>query len=249
MIIIAIIFGLLIGSFLNVCIYRIPREESLAFPPSHCTKCQNRIKLYDLIPVVSYSVLGGKCRYCKEKISIRYPLIEILNGIFYGLIFYKYGFSINFFKFAILSSLLIVIGFIDFDTTDIYLKTILFGAVTGTVFIIIGYITGIEKNILQYIYGGLFGGGVISIIILFTGGMGWGDAEMCFVCGIFLGFKVTIIMLFLSFIIGSVYGLSMIALRKKTRKDYIAFGPSIALAAVTCVFCGQIIGNWYLNML
>lgn len=102
------IIGLLIGSFLNVCIYRIPRKESIAFGASHCTKCGSKIKWYDLIPVFSYIFLGGKCRKCKDKISIQYPIIELLNGVSYSLIYLLTGLSISTFLLCVLSSILIV---------------------------------------------------------------------------------------------------------------------------------------------
>jgi len=93
------ILGLVFGSFFNVCIYRMPRGESIVFPPSHCTHCNNRLKFYDMIPVLSYIFLRGRCRYCKEKISIKYPIIELLTGFSFLLIYLRYGISLNFFKY------------------------------------------------------------------------------------------------------------------------------------------------------
>ena len=105
-----VLFGLCIGSFLNVCIYRIAREESISFPPSHCTSCGYELKAKDLVPVLSYTFLGGRCRSCKEKISIKYPMVEILNTLIYVIIYLNYGLSIELIEFAIFSSLMIVIG-------------------------------------------------------------------------------------------------------------------------------------------
>src|SRR4051794_38403015 len=96
------IIGLIIGSFLNVCIFRVPRGESISFPPSHCTKCGTRIKSYDLFPVISYFILGGKCRKCGDRISIRYPLIELATGILFFLIYLKFGLTIDLIKFTLL---------------------------------------------------------------------------------------------------------------------------------------------------
>ena len=104
-----LIMGLLIGSFLNVCIYRIPRKESIAFGASHCTKCGNRIKWYDLVPVISYLILGGKCRNCKDKISIQYPIIELVNGLAYFGVYKLLGFSLWFYLSCILFSIILVI--------------------------------------------------------------------------------------------------------------------------------------------
>lgn len=240
------IMGLLIGSFLNVCIYRIPREESIAYPPSHCTVCGNRIKPYDLIPVLSWILLRGKCRYCGEKISIRYALIEMITGIFFALTYLKYGYTLECFKFIILIPFLIVIGMIDYDTTDVYAKTTWTGTAVGIIFIIVNFYYGL--GIKTYIYGGLLGGGVISLIILITRGMGWGDAEICLLSGVFLGLPSTILMLFMSFVIGGLSGVILIASGKKTRKDYIPFGPSIVAASIMTILIGNNIMNWYMNI-
>ncbi len=241
------IIGLLIGSFLNVCIYRIPRDESISYPPSHCTNCSKRIKWYDLIPVISYALLGGKCRNCKEKISIKYPIVELVTGLVFIGLYLKYGQTIEFLKFVVFISFLIVIGVIDFETTDVYLKTTLPGIIVGIVFAVISGFMG--KEFMEYVYGGLLGGGLISLIILITHGMGWGDAEICLMCGIFLGLRLTIVMLFLAFIIGGAVGIMLILLKKKSQKDYIPFGPFISLAAVITVFFGENIMAWYLSLM
>ena len=238
------IIGLIIGSFLNVCIYRIPLGQSINYPPSHCMGCGNRIKWYDLIPVLSYIILKGKCRYCREKVSMQYPLIELLTGVLFLALYIEYDLSFNFVKYAILICFLIVIGMIDYNTTDVYFKTTLSGFIAGLLFLSYGAYLGGE--IVTYIYGALLGGGLISLIILLTNGMGWGDAEICAVCGLFLGFKLTAVMLFFSFVFGAIVGISLIILKKKSRKDYIPFGPSIAIAAVFTLFMGSKILMWYL---
>lgn len=241
----SLLYGLLIGSFLNVCIYRIPRNESISFPPSHCTNCKNKIKWYDLIPIISYIFLRGKCRYCGEKISIRYPLIELITGAIFLALNIEYGLSINFFKYAVLACFLIVIGMIDFDTTDVYLKTTASGIITGVLFLIYGYF--MNYNILSYIYGGLLGVGIIALIILLTKGMGWGDAEICLMGGLFLGLKLTIVMLFFSFVFGGLIGIILMILKIKSRKDYIPFGPFISAACLFTVFFGEKITLWYMS--
>lgn len=125
--IISVIFGLLIGSFLNVCIYRIPREESIAFPPSHCTNCNSEIKRYDLIPVISYIFLKGRCRNCKAKISIRYPLIELITSLLFLAVYIKFGLSFELIKYLFFIPLMIVICMIDLDTFEVYFKNTLLG--------------------------------------------------------------------------------------------------------------------------
>ncbi|ADK13643.1 MULTISPECIES: A24 family peptidase [Clostridium] len=243
--IIIFIFGTIIGSFLNVCIYRIPMQESIVYPSSHCTNCGNRIKWYDLIPIVSYVILRGKCRNCGEKISKKYPIVEFITGLLYLMLYIKFGISIDIVKYVVFISILIVIGIIDFDTTDIYFKTTIVGLISAFVFLGIYYYNGLP--IRTYIYGGIAGGGLLVLIILITkGGMGWGDAEICLICGLFLGLKFTFVMLFLSFIIGAIIGVILILSGKKSKKDYIPFGPFITAASVITVFCGQNILSWYL---
>ncbi|WP_461206959.1 prepilin peptidase [Clostridium sp. DL1XJH146] len=241
------VLGLLIGSFLNVCIYRIPNKESIAFPPSHCTNCDNRIKPYDLIPVLSWIILRGKCRYCGEKISVKYPLIELFTGILFMLIFIKYGYSVDTLKYLILACFLIVIGFIDFNTTDVYLVTTLPAFIIGVLFTGVHFFN--DQLITTYYIGAFFGYAIIAFIILVTKGMGWGDAEILGVCGIFLGLKATILTFFLSVVLGAIIGVILIATKVKGRKDYIPFGPYIALAAFVSMFLGNELINWYMGYL
>ncbi|MBV7275749.1 prepilin peptidase [Clostridiaceae bacterium UIB06] len=243
--VVVFILGTVVGSFLNVCIYRIPNEQSIAYPPSHCTNCNNYIKWYDLIPIISYIFLKGRCRHCGEKISIKYPLIEFVTGFLYLMIYIKYGIGINLLKYITFISIMIVVGMIDLETTDIYFKTTVVGVIAACVFLVIYIYMGLP--IKGYVFGGLLGAGVLAIIALITkGGMGWGDVEICLVCGLFLGIKYTALVLFLSFIIGSIIGILLILSGKKSRKDYVPFGPFIVIASVVTLFFGQSILNWYL---
>lgn len=244
-IVLIFILGLIIGSFLNVCIYRIPNNQSIVFPPSHCPSCGKGIKSYDLLPVISYFFLNGKCRYCFEKISVKYPLIELLTGILFILVYYYFGFTIIYLKYTLLLSLLIVVTFIDLEHSIIPGKLMIFSGVCGIVLNIIGYKSNAE--LLSYLYGFLAGGGVIMAIVLLTGGMGGGDIQLMAVIGLFLGFRYTLLILILSFIIGSLAGITLIILRKKTRKDYIPFGPWISVAALVAIFYGDPIINWYFS--
>ena len=169
--ILVIILGLVIGSFLNVCIYRIPREESISYPPSHCGNCGHNLHPVDLIPIISYVFLKGKCRYCKEKISIRYPMIEGLNCILYLVIYMKYGFMIYTVEFCILISLLIVISMIDYNTQEVYTSTTVFGAIVGVIFILINkFVYG--QEVMNLLMGGVTGAAIIGAIVYLTKGMG-----------------------------------------------------------------------------
>lgn len=242
-----VLFGLCIGSFLNVCIYRIAREESISFPPSHCTSCGYELKAKDLVPVLSYTFLGGRCRSCKEKISIKYPMVEILNALIYVVIYLNYGLSIELIKFAIFSSLMIVIGFIDFETKYVYRSTVIFGVVCGIFFMIADWV--VNKQIpWTNIIGAAIGFGIIYLIVAFTGGMGEGDIDIALICGLFLGIKGIIVTLFLAFIIGGLVGAIILLLKLKDRKAEIAFGPYLAIGAMIAMIYGAKLVHLYLRL-
>ena len=246
------ILGLLIGSFLNVCIYRIPRGESIAYPPSHCTTCGNNIVAYDLIPVISWIFLRGKCRKCGQKISSRYALVELATAILFLLTYFEYGLSIFLLRYLILIPFLIVIAMIDYDTMDVYSTTTWLAIAVGIVLLGVNFYLG--QPVVTYVYGGLLGAGTITFIILLsklilgTEGMGWGDAEICGLCGLFLGFKLTFMMLFFSFIIGGAIGVYLLCFKNKNGRAEMPFGPSIIMAAFLIMIYGEKILNWYLNL-
>lgn len=240
-----ILLGLIIGSFLNVCIYRISREESISFPQSHCTSCGYNLKPKDLIPVFSYIFLGARCRRCKEKISIRYPLVEILNACLYLLIYLKYGLTLDFFKFCLFVSLLIVIGFIDFETKYVYNSTVIFGIVSGIIFNILMWIE--TKAILwNYIVGTFIGFGVIYLIVILTHGMGEGDIDIALICGLFLGIEGIIVTLFIAIILGGIIAGLILIFKIKDKKAEIAFGPYLAIGGViTCIYGSLLIETYF----
>lgn len=247
------ILGLLIGSFLNVCIYRIPRGESISYPPSHCTTCGSKIKPYDLIPVISWIFLRGKCRKCGEKISSRYAIVELATAILFLLTYFQYGVSIYLVKYLILIPFLIVIALIDYDTMEVYTATTWLAIAMGIISLGVNFYLG--EPVSTYVYGAILGAGSITFIILMsklilgTDGMGWGDAEICGLCGLFLGFKLTFAMMFFSFIIGGVIGVYLLRVKKKNGRSEMPFGPSIIMAAFLMIIWGDKILNWYLGTL
>lgn len=243
MIYLIILFSLIIGSFLNVCIYRIPRGESIVYPPSHCTKCGTRLKAYDLIPIVSYIINRGKCRYCGEGISPQYPMVEFLNVVLYILLYLRFGFNILFFKYALLSSILIVVAFIDYYYSIIPNKILLFGIIAT---ISLNILYNFPSSFLNGALGLIIGGGIFFIIALITkGAMGGGDIKLMGMLGFSLGWKYIILITFLSFIIGAFISIILIILKIKSRKDYIPFAPFIFLATVISIFFGSQIIQWY----
>ncbi len=239
------ISGLVIGSFLNVCIYRIPREESIAFPPSHCTNCNYKLKVVDLIPIFSYLFLRGRCRYCKEKISLRYPSIEVLNASLYLLIYFEFGLTLMTLRYCVLVSILIVIGMIDYDTQFVFENTTIFGVVMGVIFIIFQELA-YKNGIMDFIIGGMAGFACIGVIVFITKGMGVGDIEIATVCGLFLGAKGILLGLFLAIIIGGIVAVIILALKFKKAKEKIAFGPFIAIGSLMSMLWGvQILRVYY----
>lgn len=246
MLILVFVYGLLIGSFLNVCIYRIPREESISFPPSHCTGCDSKIKFYDLIPVISYIFLRGRCRHCKSKISIKYPVIELITALLFISVVYSYGLTIISIKYLIMISFLIVISLIDFETQDVYGVTTYPCIVIGVLFVLVEKFY-LNENIISYFTGLLVAVIVIGLIVVITKGMGEGDIEIAAICGIYLGFQNTLSTLFFAFVIGGIFGVVLLVLRNKKRKDEIAFGPFLFVGALISMFYGNQIIELYLN--
>ncbi|WP_460293133.1 prepilin peptidase [Clostridium tertium] len=244
--ILILIIGLCIGSFLNVCIYRIPREESIAFPPSHCTSCGYELKAVDLIPVISYLFLKGKCRKCGEKISIKYPLVELLNGVLYLLIFLKFGLSLSFVFYSLLTSLLIVISYIDLDSKYIYSSTTILGVVLAAIYIVVGLYTK-DISISNNVLGGAIGYGIIYLIVVITKGMGQGDAEVAGVCGLFIGIKGILVCLFIAVVLGGLVAAIILIFKLKEKKSEIAFSPYISIGSIVYILLGKEILSLYLN--
>ena len=246
---IILIYGLIIGSFLNVCIYRIPREESIAFPSSHCPNCNTNLKAYDNIPVFSYLSLGGKCRYCKERISIQYPSIELLNAIMYLLLFYKFKMSIDFIFYALISSTLIAITLIDLKDMIIPDSLVIAILLLSILHKTTNYI--IHKtpmNLLDSILGLLIAGGVfLAIVIISDGGMGGGDVTLIGALGFTIGVKAILLTILLSFILGGIISILLLITKLKTRKDPIPFGPFIILGFMITIFSGSDLISWYMQ--
>ena len=244
-----LLLGLIIGSFSNVCIYRIPRNESLIRPGSHCPKCNQPIKFYDNIPLVSFIILKGKCRYCKEKISWQYPLVEFLTAVLYLLLFLRYGLQLVTFVYMFFCSALIIITFID-------LKENIIPDVLSLPFLLLGFLMSFFlKNLspINSLLGILAGGGVLLLVAILGSflfkkeAMGGGDIKLAAMVGAFLGWRLTLLSLFLSFFTGAIIGI-VILIKNKGESDPIPFGPFIALGTIIALFFGNSIINWYLSL-
>ncbi len=240
-----LLLGLIIGSFLNVVIHRLPKKKSLIEPPSHCPKCNTRLKAIDLIPIFSFVSTAGKCRYCGEKISYKYPFVELLTGFLFSITYLKFSLTVEFFVMVLLLSALIVISFIDYKYMVIPNVITYSGILIGFLFaIIFDYITVIESLLGVFIPALL----LLLIALVFKGGMGMGDVKLVSMLGAFLGFKYTLTSIFVGSVIGSVVGLTLMGLGILERKDRIPFGPFICLGAVIMIFLGEELINLYLSL-
>lgn len=250
MAILIFIYGLLIGSFLNVCIYRLPRDESIAFPASHCPSCSTSLKWYDNIPLFSYLTLQGRCRYCKDKISAQYPIVEVMNAIIYLVLFYKFKLSVDFIAYALITSALIVVFFIDLKHMIIQDKLI----VTIVLFEILHklalYFTDGEVALKTSLLGAFLAGLLfLFIVVASRGGMGDGDITLIAALGFILGTRLIFLNIFLSFLIGAVVSVGLLGFKIKTRKDPIPFGPFIIIAFLLVLLFGESMINWYINLI
>ncbi len=240
--IVIFLFGITIGSFLNVCIYRIPKKENIAIERSHCMECGYTLAWYDLVPVLSYILLGGKCRKCKTKLSIQYPIIEALNGCLYVLIFIVNGLTIQSVIYCLLASALLVLSVIDFRTYEIPFGINLFILTLGLIQLAMDY-----PHWLQYVIGLLSVSTFLYIIYVATKGraIGGGDIKLMAACGLLLGWKLIV----LAFILGCVLGSVIHILRMKLSgaERVLAMGPYLAAGVFLAAMWGEPLIQWYLG--
>ncbi len=233
--------GICAGSFLNVCIYRIPQGKSVVFPPSCCPCCAHTLGFVDLIPVISYLALNKKCRYCGCQISPRYPAVELFAGLLFVLAVTKYGLTIAALRAVVLFSILIPAALIDLDHKIIPDKLNLAGIFLG-----IPLIVQSKELFFSSVAGFLAGGGLLLLIaVVSRGGMGGGDIKLAAVMGLLLGWKCLLAALFLAFAAGGVTGILLLLLKVKNRKDAIPFGPFLALGAIAAALAGDKLVCWY----
>ena len=220
------VVGMIFGSFFNVCIFRIPKKQSILNPPSHCPNCKTRLKPKDLVPILSYLLSGKKCRYCNIKISRRYALVELLTGILFLLVYNKYLIDIATINFLVLISLLIIITFIDIDHYIIPDEIIIIGSVFAIIF-------NLEFIVKKEV-------------------MGDGDIKLFAMIGLFLGVKNSLLVALLSVYIGAIFGIISIVYNKIKKQEYnsvIPYGPFISISTLTVMLYGKNIINWYLNFI
>lgn len=239
------VIGLIIGSFLNVCIYRLPLGQSVVRPPSHCVQCGHRLGVIDLLPVVSYLALQGRCRHCGQAYSGRYLLVEVLTGLLFVWCYVVFGGSFLLIKALLFTAFMICITYIDYDHRLILDKVLLWLAAAGVII----EAAWPSLSIGSIVAGILTGGGVLLLIAIVSGGgMGMGDVKFALALGVWLGLPQMLLLLFLSFLLGGVAGTVALACGWKKRKDAIPFGPFMAIAAFFSLLYGQEIIAWYLAL-
>jgi leader peptidase (prepilin peptidase)/N-methyltransferase len=266
----SILIGLAIGSFLNVCISRMPHDESVVHPRSRCPQCKKLIAGYDNIPVLSYILLGGKCRNCKKKISIRYPLIETLTAVISVLIFMKFDLSREFAVYFALSAALIVLAFIDVDhrilPNPITLNGIWIGILASFFVTVPSGLIIVEKgfqflgtsfpstmtlSVGSSVLGALVGGGILWGIgeayfrIRGVEGMGFGDVKMMAMVGAFLGAPLTILTIMIGSLLGSIIGLVLMKFAGKDEDYELPFGTFLSFASIVALLYGNTLIELY----
>ncbi|MCX5815602.1 MAG: prepilin peptidase [Proteobacteria bacterium] len=246
------IFGLIVGSFINVCIYRLPRSKSIILPRSFCPSCEKSIKFYDNIPIVSYIFLRGKCRHCGAKISIKYPVVEFITAFLFLLFYKKYGLSYEFLINILFVSLIITISFIDLEFQIIPDVLSIGGLFAGFA------LAFFRKPIFFYhdaLYGILIGGGILFAIaygyqlITKREGMGGGDIKLLGMIGAFCGLKGVIFSLMSGSVIGTLVGIPLMLIKGKDTKYAIPFGPFLSLGALLFLIMGDRFIYGFINII
>lgn len=245
----AVLFGSLFGSFLNVVIHRLPRKESIVFPPSRCTSCGSGIAPWDNIPILSWLLLGGKCRNCRAPINVRYPLVEAAAAILTGLVVWKYGFTMASVGYTWFCLALLAITLIDLEHRIIPDAISLPGTIIGFLFVRWTEVTWVEAAI-----GAAAGFGVLLLVgvvyekVTGVEGMGGGDIKMAAMMGAFLGWKGVLLTIFIGSFLGSVAGVIAMSRGKGGRRTALPFGTFLAPGALLVLFFGNSLINWYLGL-
>jgi leader peptidase (prepilin peptidase) / N-methyltransferase len=237
-------FGLIFGSFANVCIRRLPRKESVVVPGSYCPTCFSSVRPLDNIPLISYMVLRGKCRDCDIPISLIYPAVEMTTAVLLLAGFFKFGISFEFLVYTIIAPALIIITAIDIEhqviPDIITLPGIAMGLIVGI------YTIGYTDSLLGLFLGsGLF----FLLAIISNGGMGGGDIKYIAAAGALLGWGKVLLVIFIGAFLGSIVGLFQVAMKKQTRKSMVPFGPFLAAGTLITLFYGNLLIRLYLDYL
>lgn len=242
--IVIFIFGITIGSFLNVCIYRIPLGESIVTAPSHCMSCGSKLKWYDMVPLFSWLVLGGKCRSCKAKISAQYPIVEAANGILYVVVCMVNGLNGQSLLYCLMVSALLVLSVIDWRTYEIPVGINLFLAVLGVIAAVLD-----KNNWTDHLIGAVCVSGFLGILYLASSGraIGGGDIKLMAACGLILGWKQIILAFILGCILGSI--IHLIRMKRSGQSHVLALGPYLSMGIFLSALWGNTWITGYLSLL
>jgi leader peptidase (prepilin peptidase)/N-methyltransferase len=256
---VSLLFGLCFGSFLNVCICRIPAEISLSHPPSSCPKCKTRIKWYDNIPVLSWFLLGGKCRACRQPISISYPIIEFTTGLFFCVIFLIYGLSWITPIYCLAVFGLLLATFIDLEEMWIPDRVSIGGMIVFPLLSMLvpelhgvdGWLAGLKASMIGLAVGfGLFWLiGKVGTAIFKKDAMGFGDVKLMGGLGALFGWQAVLFIMFFSALAGTIIGVALILMKKKEVSSQIPYGPYLALAAFFWMLGGYRLWDAYLALM
>jgi len=247
------LFGLVIGSFLNCVIYRLEEEKSFLKGRSFCPSCKHILSWADLVPVLSFIFLGGKCRYCNKKISWQYPLVELVTGTLFLLIFLKFGgWNLEPFYYLLISSLLIIVFVFDLKHYIIP-DGVIYTAIVISLLYNLAYsffLISNPQSLIQPLLAAFVAAGFFLLIVLISKGqwMGVGDIKLAFLMGLFLGWPNILVALFLAFFIGAVVGIGLIILKKKGLKSEVPFGPFLTIGTFLALFFGGEMLAWYFSL-
>lgn len=248
------ILGLAVGSFLNVCIDRLPRSESILNPPSHCQSCHHRLAATDLIPVFSYLRLHGRCRYCQAAIPRRLLWVELATGGLFAFLYARYGLSAELGIMAFYVCLFTIIFVIDMEQGLILNKIVYPAMVVALLFALFIQQPWMGPWPAVQVANAAMGGAIgfvifLLIAVISRGGMGWGDVKLAAVIGLATGFPLILVAVLMAAILGGAVAIALLAVKKKGRKDTIPFGPFLSLAALITLLWGSNILNWYLGLM
>jgi len=253
------IMGLLVGSFLNVCIDRLPQNKSIAYPPSHCEACQHKLSTKDLIPVFSYLRLRGRCRYCQASVPKRLFWVELATALIFALLYWHYGLSVDLGVMAFYACLFIIIFVIDLEHGLILNKVVYPSMVVALLLALLpqSWLTQvtwltqvIEPGIASAALGGAIGFAIFLLIALVSrGGMGWGDVKLAALIGLATGFPLVFVAIIMGAILGGIVAVPLLIAKKRNRRETVPFGPFLAVAAMVTLLLGSNILNWYLGLM
>jgi leader peptidase (prepilin peptidase) / N-methyltransferase len=253
LIIIFAILGLAIGSFLNVCIDRLPRNESIVLPPSHCEACQHKLAAKDNIPVFSYLRLRGRCRYCQAAIPRRIFWVELATALIFALLCWHYGLSAVLGVMIFYACLFIIIFVIDLEQGLILNKVVYPGMVVALLLALVpepGFSQLAAMRVANAAIGGAIGFAIFLVIaIVSRGGMGWGDVKLAALIGLATGFPQVFLAIIMGAILGGIVAVALVIAKKRQRREAIPFGPFLAVAAMVTLLWGSNILSWYLSLM